>query len=159
MAAYRRMLGLLICCLAAVSCGGEARRPSTVTVTGAVVEMSPTTADLAFAYLTITTDADDELIEITVPSDVASSASYSPPAGTVTVGGHIGHLDGEGAPDHTHDARLAIPAGQPLALAPGAGALRLDGLRSPLSPGGTVELTLRFASGATTKVLAVVSPP
>lgn len=51
-----------------------------------------------------------------------------------------------------------VPAGGTLVLKPGANHLMLMGLTEPLEPGKTLEVTLKFESGATATIVAPIEP-
>jgi copper(I)-binding protein len=143
------------------ACGGSQaeRVPSNVVAVNAWASATDEGAQRAFVYVTLTADADDELIGVAVPPAVAKLASVASGLATESVGGHLGHLDGDGAPGHTHGAAgIALTKGVAVELQPGAGRIILDELPQPLRPGDTFTMTLHFASGASVDALVTVEP-
>jgi copper(I)-binding protein len=127
-------------------------------VQDATVVSGPDGSRRAFAYLTVTSPVDDQLIGASTPPDIAALASLQTAEGSTSVGGHQGHLDDEGPP-HTHLTNIVInlPAQQPVTMRAGGSYVRLDGLIRPLQRGQSIEVTLRFASGSQAVVVALVS--
>ena len=160
---------MLIAAMFTAACAGdETTRPSVVVVTDA---WSPPSGQgnqgnqsdpgnrRAFVYMTLTADGDDRLIGASVPPTVAQAATVQ--AGAVAgvgVGGHLGHLDGDGAPAHSHDdnSPIALTAQPPVVLAPGRGRIVLDGLTEALVAGNTFDITVRLASGTSVTVAVSV---
>jgi copper(I)-binding protein len=132
--------------------------PANVVVQDATVVSGPTGSRRAFAYLTVTSPIDDQLVGATAAPDIAALASLQNAEGSTSVGGHEGHLDNEG-PSHTHvdKVEIRLPAQQPVTLRAGGSYVRLEGLTRPLQPGQSVVLTLRFARSGQVAVTAVAS--
>ncbi|MFM7224134.1 MAG: hypothetical protein ACKO1Y_01660 [Actinomycetota bacterium] len=107
------------------------------------------TAGQAFVYVDLTADRDDELVAVSVTEPAGARASIASPAGTQSAGGHLGHLDGKGAPHDDSSATVAVPSGAATSLAPGKAFIRVEGLRSNC---GVITLELTFASGAAVEV-------
>ncbi|MFZ4812392.1 MAG: copper chaperone PCu(A)C [Ilumatobacteraceae bacterium] len=146
------------------SCGGdEPKRASVVTASNGWASITIDGEQRSFVYVTLTSDADDQLTSASVPATVAGRASIAEGVSTGDPsGGHLGHLDGDGAPDHTHaSSGIAIAADVPLTLEPGAGRIVLDDLVAPLRAGDRFVVTLGFDSGATvgTEVVVAASRP
>ena len=156
----------LIAAMLGVSCTGDkTTRPSVVVADNAWAPPSDQGGQgdqsnrRGFAYLTLTADTDVQLVGAQVPPTVAQAATVQ--AGAVAgvgVGGHLGHLDGDGAPAHSHDANspITLKADTPVVLAPGQGRIVLDGLTEALVVGNTFDITLRFADGVSLVVAVTV---
>jgi copper(I)-binding protein len=116
-------------------------------------------SERAIVYLSVGSDVDDELIGATVAGDLAASVRIEWLAGGS--GGHLGHLDGAGAPTHTPQPtdRVPMPRGATVHLKPGVGHIVVEQLVRPLREGDRFSLTLVFASGAVRDVTVVVSLP
>jgi copper(I)-binding protein len=126
-------------------CAGAASERSTVKIDHAYV--APATGDptRAYAYLTLTSDAEDDLV--TVVSHGAVRASLQSSGTGVAVGGHQGHLDGDATSHRTQPAvTVHAPGGQSVVLKPGGDYILLTGLTA--SSTTPLDLTLRFKSGA-----------
>ena len=106
---------------------------ATVTVSGAWVRAAATTGAPTAAYLVIANPGGqaDALLSVSTPA-----------AGAVEI--HQTSTDMNGMTDMAAIARLEIPAGGIVRLAPGGFHLMVAALRSPLAAGGTVELDLVF---------------
>ncbi len=154
-------------CIAALAggCGGNGDGSTGgLTADTAWARPTPENATDAVAYLTLTSDVDDALIEVTVPDEVAASAAlhYANPLDETA--GHLGHLDGDGH-DHPNAAvatdRIDLTANTPLVFQPGASYILLTGLARPLLIGDQLTFTLALASGRSLDVSVTVShnPP
>lgn len=93
-------------------------------------------------YLTITASADDTLIGVT------TDAAHTVEIHQTTVTDDVASMDEVG--------EIALPAGEPVELAPGGYHLMLIDVERDLLPDTTIDLTLTFASGATVTVTAAV---
>ena len=132
------------------SCGAESREPSNVVAVDAWAPATVDDATRGFVFVTVTADNDDELVDASVNGSVARLTSVFSGLAADSVGGHLGHLDGDGAPDHEHGdpSRIPLTKNQPVELRPGEGRIILDELSQPLIEGETFTVTLNFASGA-----------
>lgn len=80
-------------------------------------------------------------------ADDALVAASSPAVATVEI--HESTRTPEGVVGMRPVKNIALPIGRPVALEPGGAHLMLIGLLGPLEAGGTMPLTLEFASGKT----------
>lgn len=106
--------------------------PPTVTASDAWCRAAPVGAPAGGCYVTLTASVDDRLVAVETPA------------------ANHGEIHTMSITDGVMRMRrlangLALPAGKPVALKPGAEHLMVIGLRRPLAAGGTVSLTLRFA--------------
>lgn len=100
----------------------------------------------AAAYLTLTSDREDQLVGIA-----------SPVAGRITV--HAIETDTAGVSRMVAVEALNLPPGEPVTLAPGGMHLMLTELSGKLEEGTFLLLTLTFASGARMEVNVPVLGP
>jgi periplasmic copper chaperone A len=119
-----------------------AAKPPTVKVADAWCRPAPKGALTAGCYVTLTASADDRLISVETPAAARGEIHTMSMAGGVM---RMRKLDG-----------IALPAGKPVALKPGAEHVMLIGPKATLTPGATVALTLRFKSAAPVTVTAPV---
>jgi periplasmic copper chaperone A len=135
-------------------CVTSRARPGTVTVSDAWATATVEGAQRAYVYFAITSSSDDALVGAAVMPAVAAAAFVEGIAGT---SGHLGHLDTAGATTHTHAtvARIELPKGATVQLAPGVDCVQLVGLVAPLNVGDQLVLGLTLASGATRSVTVV----
>lgn len=149
-----------LCALALVgalaSCGGDEGARGEVHVADARIALSPTNPDVAFVYFTATASGGDAvLVGADVDGSVARFATIAKPT-SGSAGGHEGHLDGDGAPDHEHEARIELPNDARIVFEPGGNRIALTGLAAPLADGATVTVVLRLDGGTTVTVDAKV---
>lgn len=104
-----------------------------VKVTDAWCRAAPKGALAGGCYLTLTAGADDRLVAV-----------ESPAAGRAEI--HTMSMDGGVMRMRQLADGVALPAGKPVALKPGAEHLMLIGPKMALTPGAKVALTLRFKS-------------
>jgi copper(I)-binding protein len=130
--------GALLVLLAAVSAGcarhGDGRA---VSVREAWVRASTPGASAGAAYLTLRATADDQLVGVEVPREVALAAQVH----------ESFHREQEGGPASLGMRRLErvkLPGGRDVEFAPGRRHVMLVGLARPLVAGERVTLVLRF---------------
>ena len=104
-----------------------------VKVTDAWCRAAPKGALAGGCYLTLTAGADDRLVAVETPA-----------AGRAEI--HTMSMDGGVMRMRKLADGVALPAGKPVALKPGAEHLMLIGPKIALTPGAKVALTLRFRS-------------
>jgi len=154
-----RMAAGVLVAVATAGCGApQATRDGTITVAHAWTPVATNGEDHSFVYGIITSDADDRLTGATVPITVARHATVQSNPANGGVGGHEGHLDGDGAPSHRHDEStgVALPRNVAVELRPGHSHIVLEGLTQPLRPGDSFTMTLQFAGGASVDIAVVV---
>lgn len=117
-----------------------------VTITDGWARASVLASRPAAAYLTITSDREDQLVRVA-----------SPVAGRVTL--HAVETDAAGVSRMIEIEALNLPPGEPVALAPGRMHLMLMGLSEKLIEGAVLPLTLTFASGAKMEITVPVLGP
>ena len=147
-AARRICLGISALWLAACSpdafSGGKSAPPGCgagaegVVVSHGWVRAVSASQPMSAAYVTLCNAgiADDALV-----------AASSPAVATVEI--HESTRTPEGVAGMRPVKNIALPMGRPVALEPGGAHLMLIGLLGPLETGGTMPLTLEFASGKT----------
>jgi copper(I)-binding protein len=148
---------LLLASVATVGCGGTA---SEFAVTGAWARPTPATATDGVVYLELTSDTDDTLVGVDVPTTVARGAELH----TSDAGGGGGHLHGGGGGEMvtmTPVEDVAVAAGDTIEFRPGGNHIMLVDLAEPLVLGDTFTATLRFSSGRSLAAEVTVSdnPP
>lgn len=154
-------LSALIAPVALVACGGD--EPATFGATSAWSRPTPTGATNGVLYLTITSDTDDALVAVEVPSDVAAAVELH----ETVIGddGHGGHSHGGGGGGEVMSMgeveAFEIAANSSVTFAPGGNHVMLIDLAEPLETGETYVATLRFSSGRSLDVDVVVAdnPP
>ncbi len=104
---------------------------------------TPPHASTGAVYMTLTSPADDALTGASTP--VAQKA-----------GVHEMHMDGTIMRMRPVEGGLDLPAGKPVALAPGGYHLMLEGLKGPLKPGQSVPVHLTFRNAPPLDVAAEV---
>jgi copper(I)-binding protein len=114
-----------------------------VQVTDAWCRAAPKGALAGGCYLTLTAGADDRLVAVDTPA-----------AGRAEI--HTMSMDGGVMRMRKLADGLALPAGKPVALKPGAEHLMVIGPKIALTPGAKVVLTLRFRNAAPVTVAAPV---
>ena len=142
------LLAAALLALAACSPGGGAGSggPATVQAADAICRPTPVGRKMTGCYLTLTSGTVDRLL----------SAS-SPQANLVQI--HASRIEsGMMMMSELRDG-LPLPAGAPVALAPGGNHLMLMGVDEPLVAGDAVTLTLTFESSPPLEVTATVGQP
>lgn len=119
---------------------------ATVQATDAWCRPTAPGARVGACYLTLTASGDDRLTAVSTPA--AERAEIH----TMSMDGGVMRM--RPLPDG-----LALPAGQAVALAPGAEHLMLMELAAPLAEGDRVSLSLNFAAAPAATVEAVVRAP
>lgn len=142
-----------------------------IDITGAWARTSPKMATAGAAYFTITNsgDLDDALVAASVDPAIAARAEVhetvaaGPGDGTGDgmgadqgMGGDTGRGDGDGMMQMREVDRVAIPAGESVALEPGGYHVMLLDLAAPLETGDTIDLTLTFEESGEQVVTAEV---
>ncbi|CAN7158580.1 copper chaperone PCu(A)C [Caulobacter sp. LjRoot300] len=120
-----------------------AARPPAIQVTDAWCRAAPKGALAGGCYVTLTAGADDRLVAVDTPA--AARAEI-----------HTMSMDGGVMRMRKLADGVALPAGKPVALKPGAEHLMLIGPKIALTPGAKVVLTLRFKSAPPVTVTAPV---
>lgn len=117
-----------------------------VVATGAWMRPSPTVDAAVAAYMVVqnTGTTDDALIGAEVPAEVAATAEI-----------HESSMGDGGMMRMAEVAEVPVPAGGEVALEPGGYHVMVLDLVAPLAEGDEVPVTLRFASGAEVRVIAV----
>lgn len=125
-----------------------AAKPPAVKVADAWCRSAPKGALAAGCYVTLTAPTDDRLVAVETPAAGRGEIHTMSMAGGVMRMRKL--ADG-----------IALPAGKPVALKPGAEHVMLIGPKTALTPGATVALTLRFKTAAPVTVTAPVktAPP
>lgn len=139
------LLALVLAGLAAACSAGASPSPSGPTVTGAWVRASSGGDQPSAGYMTIANPGaqGDQLIGATSP-------------GATSVEMHKTTTDMSGMTAMQPVSSFDIPAGGTITLGPGGMHLMIMWLTGPLTTGGTLQLNLTFASGATVSVQAEV---
>lgn len=157
------MLVAAIVAASAAGCGGAAGPPPELAVLDAWARPTPAGADEGVVYLTLTSDRDDALIEVSVDPDVAAEAQLHQTTGGGDGGGHEHGAVGGGTETVAMGevAELAVGPDAPLVFEPGGSHVMLVGLVAPLVEGDRVPLVLELASGRSLAVAApvLVNPP
>lgn len=128
------------------ACSPKPQVPQTVSITQAWCRPTPTGALAAACYVTLTASADDRLV------GVATALADHGEIHTMDMTGGVMRM-------RKLDDGLALPAGTPVVLKPGAEHLMLIGPKQPLAVGGGVPLTLTFAKAPAQAVQAPVRAP
>lgn len=118
-------------------------KPPSVQVTDAWCRAAPKGALAGGCYVTLTASADDRLVAVETAA-----------AGRAEI--HTMSMDGGVMRMRKLADGVALPAGKPVALKPGAEHLMLIGPKVALTPGAKVALTLRFKSAPPVTVTAPV---
>ena len=106
---------------------------------------TPPRASVGAVYMTLTSPAGDRL-----------TGASSPVAGKASV--HEMRMDGPVMRMAAVEGGLDLPAGKPVALAPGGYHLMLQQLKAPLRPGGSVPVHLTFQKAPPLDVLVPIRP-
>ena len=131
------------------ACGGD---DAGVAVAGQWARTSPAMASMGAAYMTLTADADDALIGVSVPAAIAATAEIHEmvPADSADESMDMGDgsMDGDsmdmGAMVMQQIMSLDLPAGETVELKPGGYHVMLIDLAAPLEIGQTFDITLDF---------------
>lgn len=142
------------------ACGGS--DPATFGAEGAWARTTPAGAANGVVYLTLSSDTDDELIAVEVPSGIADHAELHVTELGDGGGGHVhGGGDSGDVATMTQIEALPIAAGETITFEPGGNHIMLIELAKPLQRAERFELTLAFQSGRSLLVPVTVAdnPP
>lgn len=114
-----------------------------VAVTGAWARATAPGQHRTAAYMTLTSPVADQLVGVVIPAGQATLHS-------MTMSGDVMRM--------RPLAHLTLPAGKPVALAPGGTHIMLTGLGRPLLAGQAIPLTLHFAQAAPETVTVRILP-
>ena len=162
-----------------VACGGDsessdATPPASVQVgveiAGAWARTSPMEVTLGAAYMTITSDVDDELTDVSVDPSIAATAEIhemvmaemSDMSSDTTMAMSDMSSDttmsmGSGEMVMQEVESIAIPAGETVELKPGGYHIMLIDLVAPLELGQEFDIVLTFANAGEVTVTVVVA--
>ena len=140
--------GVVALALIASACGSDDSAAG-ISVSGAWARESPAMADAGAAYMTITSDVDDQLVGVSVDSAVAGRSEIHEVVAADA-------MEGEESTDMSDDTMeqpmvmqqveaLTLPAGEAVVLEPGGYHIMLLELAAPLVQGESFDLTLDFA--------------
>lgn len=159
--------------LTVAACGSDAATDTTGgtdTTVGAITELtftgqwartSPAGASMGAAYVTITSPVDDALIGVSIDTAIAadgaelhemvmadggSMSDTTMAMGSETTAGGMGEMTMQPV------GRIELPAGTPVALAPGGYHIMLLGLVKPLEAGTTIQITFMFENAGSVTV-------
>jgi periplasmic copper chaperone A len=139
-----RNLVIFAACL--VIAGAAAAQQGAVEVTDAWARATPGKAENSAAYLTLASPTPDRLTGLSTPA--AKSAELHMMTMEETVAGGVMRMRPLSGVD--------LPAGQKIALKPGATHIMLVGLKEPLRPGQSFPLTLYFEKAGAREVTVTV---
>lgn len=105
-----------------------------ITISGQWARTSPMATDMGAAYMTINSEADDELVSASVDMSIAMMTQV-----------HEMVMGDDGAMKMQEVEKIDIKAGTPTELKPGGYHVMLMGLKAPLETGSTISVTLTFA--------------
>jgi len=159
--------------LGLAACGdddGGSSGSAAVTVTDAWARTSPAMATVGAAYLTLESKDGDALVGASVDPSVAAkveihetvmagSSDTTMAMGSDTTAMGMGSdttAAGSGAMTMQPVESVPLPAGEPVALAPGGYHLMLIDLAKPLTTGETIQITLTFEKAGPQTVEAEV---
>ena len=154
-ASCRRVAAVGVALVAAATVGAGCSSdadPSAVEIADPWVRPSAEVANEAEAYLDLTAETDDALVEVEVDPDLAAGASLVESAPTDAP-------DADGADSTVARSpidEVDLPAGETVALEPGGRHIVLVGLTEAVEAGDEIDLTLSFRGGATETVTAEV---
>lgn len=138
----KKLLALFaVSTLALAACGGDddagsdggAAPAAGVTATGAWARTSPMNAEMGAMYVTLTSAADDVLVDVQVPMDVAMGTEI-----------HETSMGDDDMMSMREIGRIDLPAGETVVLEPGGLHVMLMMLPAPLEAGETFTATLVF---------------
>ena len=150
-----------------VACGGDsessdATPPASVQVgveiAGAWARTSPMEVTLGAAYMTITSDVDDELTDVSVDPSIAATAEIHEMvmAEMSDMSSDTTMSMGSGEMVMQEVESIAIPAGETVELKPGGYHIMLIDLAAPLETGQEFDIVLTFANAGEVTVTVVV---
>lgn len=135
-------LRLLALASLVLPCAASAK-PATVKVTDAWCRAAPLGAPAGGCYVTLTASGDDRLVAVETPT-----ADH----GEI----HTMSLEGGVMRMRRLPGGVALPAGQPVSLKPGAEHLMIIGPKTPMTAGTRVKLILRFQNAPAVALSAPV---
>ena len=135
----------LTAALLAVTAALAQQPASPVQARDAWARATPPGASTGAVYMTLTSPAGDKL-----------TGASSPVADGTSV--HEMRMAGNVMQMRAVKGGLALPAGEPVTLAPGGYHLMLEGLKGPLKPGGAVPIHLTFQKAPPLDVTVQVQP-
>jgi len=125
------------------ACSGESKPPPTVAIADAWCRAAPEGAPAGGCYLTLTSTQDDRLVA------VETTAADHGEIHTMDMAGGVMRM-------RVLPEGIALPAGEPVRLMPGARHLMVIGPKATLDAGGEIPLTLRFEKAAAVSVAAPI---
>lgn len=155
----RGLTGLVAGTLVIAVLAGCGDTAGSLDATDAWARNSPAIATAGAAYLRISngTDADDALVAVNVDPSVAATAELHETVAAMPSDGGMGMSPSGGPMMEMREVdRIAVPAGESVALEPGGYHVMLIDLAEPLELGSTIELTLEFEEAGTLVVTAEV---
>lgn len=145
----------------ATGCGVSDSPPAVLTIEGAWARPTPSGATNGVVYLTITADTDDTITSVSVPDDIAVTATLHKTSSSKDEHAHHGDdTNGELVSMSATEA-IELEAGKPFVFAPGSNHIMLTNLTEPLTTGTEFTLTFELKSGRTPTIEVTVtdSPP
>jgi periplasmic copper chaperone A len=143
----------------AVSCGGKAAAPKTLTVDGAWARASVPGAKDGVVYFSITSPTTDLLLGATVPPSVAAKVELHESMGDHG-GGAMANMpemtDANGTMTMMPLPGVDLPEGKNVTLQPGAKHMVLKSLAAPLSAGSNFPLTIKTLKGEVKEITVAV---
>lgn len=141
-----KTLTLIAVSTVALASAAQAAPAAKVTATDAWCRPTVAGALAAGCYVTLTAKGEDRLVSVESPA--ASRGEI-----------HTMSMDGGVMRMRQLTEGLALPAGKAVALKPGADHIMLIGPKAQLKDGAKTPLTLKFKSGASLTIDAVVRTP
>lgn len=157
----RLLIAALLASGAITACGGD-DAPVGFGASGAWSRPTPVGATNGVLYLTVSSDVDDALVGVDVPTDVAGEAQLHETIVSDDGGAHShGGGDGGEVMSMGEVDTFPIDAASRITFAPGGNHVMLVDLVAPLETGERYTATLRFSSGRALDVEVVVAdnPP
>ncbi len=141
----RRAILAALALAAVTPAAAFAQHPAPVRAQDAWARATPPGASTGAIYLTLISPSGDRLTGISSPAAQAA-------------GVHEMRMEGSVMRMRPVEGGLALPAGQPVTLAPGGYHIMLEGLKAPLKPGQAVPVRLTFQKAPPLEVEAQVRP-
>ena len=148
------LVGLVAATLIASACGA-ASDAAIVTVTDATIVRASATSCTPIVLARIGSNADTELTGASLTDDPKVPVSLHVAAGGPRLGGHDGHLDGNGKRPTAEADTLLIKGGSTVELSAAESYLALDAPKND-QMGNTARLTFHFSNAADATVVATV---
>jgi copper(I)-binding protein len=143
--------------LTLAACAPARAASATVAVTDVTIALATASGCTPIVSAHLTSSADTELLGATTPPDVAAGVSLHIAAGGPRLGGHEGHLDGDGKRRTSAQTSVTITRGTPAQLSPTDSYLVVDGPVHSLTSGDVMPLTFRFSNAPDVTVRASVT--